>query len=123
MIGTVVIESFSADASIVAPGSAVTLSWEVGEFDTLEINNGVGDVAPQTNGGAGSVLYPGGGGASDSAEPARIPQEAVFAARGEIARIQVSDAVERYIADLVYATRTPEKYSEDLDRWIPESCF
>ena len=24
----------------------------------------------------------------------------------------------RYMADLVYATRTPEKYSEDLARWI-----
>ena len=24
----------------------------------------------------------------------------------------------RYMADLVYATRTPEKYSTDLDRWI-----
>ena len=30
----------------------------------------------------------------------------------------VSDAVERYMADLVYATRIPGKYSEDLDRWI-----
>ena len=26
--------------------------------------------------------------------------------------------MKRYIADLVYATRTPEKYSADLDRWI-----
>ena len=24
----------------------------------------------------------------------------------------------RYMADLVYATRTPAKYSEELDRWI-----
>ena len=49
---------------------------------------------------------------------ARIPQDAVFGARKEIGQIHVSDAVERYMADLVYATRTPEKYSEDLDRWI-----
>ncbi len=48
----------------------------------------------------------------------RIPQEAVFAARREIGKIHVSDAVQRYMADLVYATRTPDKYSEDLDRWI-----
>jgi MoxR-like ATPase len=51
-------------------------------------------------------------------KPARISQEAVFAARKEIAAIHVSDAVQRYMADLVYATRTPDKYSEDLDRWI-----
>ncbi len=49
---------------------------------------------------------------------ARIPQDAVFGARKEIGQIHVSDAVERYMADLVYATRTPEKYSEDLNRWI-----
>ena len=42
----------------------------------------------------------------------------MFAARREIGRIQVSDAIKRYMADLVYATRTPAKYSEDLDRWI-----
>ena len=52
------------------------------------------------------------------ATPARIPQEAVFAAREEIGQIHVSEAMERYMADLVYATRTPDKYAEDLDRWI-----
>ncbi len=30
----------------------------------------------------------------------------------------VADAMERYMADLVYATRTPGVYSEDLARWI-----
>jgi MoxR-like ATPase len=48
----------------------------------------------------------------------RIPQEAVFTARSEIGQVHVAEAMERYIADLVYATRTPEKYSADLDRWI-----
>ncbi|MEL7046047.1 MAG: MoxR family ATPase [Pseudomonadota bacterium] len=51
-------------------------------------------------------------------EPARVPQQAVFDARKEIAAVNVAAAVQRYIADLVYATRTPEKYSEDLHRWI-----
>ena len=55
---------------------------------------------------------------SGQAEPERISQDAIFAARIEIADIHVSDAMKRYIADLVYATRTPEKYSEDLARWI-----
>jgi len=48
----------------------------------------------------------------------RIPQQAVFDARREIGTVQVSAAMGRYMADLVYATRTPEKYSEDLARWI-----
>ena len=50
--------------------------------------------------------------------PERIPQQAVFDARREIGQVHVSGAVARYMADLVYATRTPEKYSEDLARWI-----
>jgi MoxR-like ATPase len=48
----------------------------------------------------------------------RIPQQAVFDARREIGQVQVSDAIGRYMADLVYASRTPEKYSLDLARWI-----
>jgi MoxR-like ATPase len=48
----------------------------------------------------------------------RIPQHAVFDARREIGQVHVSAAIGRYMADLVYATRTPEKYSEDLARWI-----
>jgi MoxR-like ATPase len=51
-------------------------------------------------------------------EPERIPQQAVFDARREIGQVHVSDAIGRYMADLVYATRTPEKYSENLARWI-----
>jgi MoxR-like ATPase len=57
-------------------------------------------------------------GPTSKAESGRIPQSAVFEARAEIAAVQVSDSMKRYIADLVYATRTPEKYSPDLDRWI-----
>lgn len=53
-----------------------------------------------------------------AATPLSIPQSAIFDARGEIAQIHVSDAMERYMADLVYATRTPAALSEDLARWI-----
>ncbi|MEP3280460.1 MAG: MoxR family ATPase [Stappiaceae bacterium] len=49
---------------------------------------------------------------------APVSQDVVFSARREIAAIHVSPAMERYMADLVYATRTPENYSEDLARWI-----
>ena len=51
-------------------------------------------------------------------KPAAIPQDAVFAARDEIGQVHVSDAIERYMADLVYATRTPAALSDDLARWI-----
>ena len=53
-----------------------------------------------------------------STRPEKLSQEVIFDARREIAAVKVSDAVERYMADLVYATRIPDKYSEDLDRWI-----
>ncbi|WP_119168159.1 AAA family ATPase [Algihabitans albus] len=49
---------------------------------------------------------------------APISQQAVFAARREIAEIHVAEAMELYMANLVYATRKPEAYSEDLARWI-----
>lgn len=51
-------------------------------------------------------------------EDPAIAQSAIFAARAEIAGIHVSEAIARYMADLVYATRTPEAYSEGLGRWI-----
>jgi len=60
----------------------------------------------------------GGPGDTGQQEVERTPQQAVFDARKEIGRVHVSDAIQRYMADLVYATRTPEKYSKDLDRWI-----
>jgi MoxR-like ATPase len=53
-----------------------------------------------------------------AAKPQAVPQDAVFAARKEIVQLHVSDAIKQYIVDLVYATRTPEKYGADLARWI-----
>jgi MoxR-like ATPase len=49
---------------------------------------------------------------------APISQDAIFEARREIVGIYVSEAMERYIADLVNATRAPEEFGEDLRRWI-----
>jgi MoxR-like ATPase len=51
-------------------------------------------------------------------KPAPIPQQVVFDARTEIGAVTVSDAMDRYMADLVYGTRTPKALSEDLARWI-----
>jgi MoxR-like ATPase len=49
---------------------------------------------------------------------APVPQQAVFDARKAIHLVQVAPAVEKYIVDLVFATRYPEKYSQDLRKWI-----
>ncbi|MFK7762497.1 MAG: AAA family ATPase [Roseobacter sp.] len=51
-------------------------------------------------------------------KPAPIPQQSIFDARREIVGIHVSEAMERYIADLVNATRFPDGYGDDLKRWI-----
>ncbi|MFV8782126.1 AAA family ATPase [Microbulbifer sp. SA54] len=47
-----------------------------------------------------------------------IPQQSIFDARREIASIHVSDAMVRYMADLVDATRRPADISDNLARWI-----
>ncbi|MBT8051279.1 MAG: MoxR family ATPase [Gammaproteobacteria bacterium] len=47
-----------------------------------------------------------------------IAQDVVFAAREEIHRVAVSEAVEKYVVDLVFATRYPGRYDEKLESWI-----
>ena len=42
----------------------------------------------------------------------------VAAAQSEISKINVSKAIAGYIVELVQATRHPERYGEDLQRWI-----
>ena len=49
-----------------------------------------------------------------SEEEIKISQSTIFEAREEIQAISSSDAVKRYIVDLVFATRYPSKYSEEL---------
>jgi MoxR-like ATPase len=51
-------------------------------------------------------------------EPSPVPQQAILDARGEIDGIFVSDAAQRYIVDLIYATRFPNRYKEPLSKWI-----
>ncbi len=48
----------------------------------------------------------------------RISQQVIFDAREKILNITMADAVEKYIVSLIYATRYPEKYSEELKKWI-----
>jgi MoxR-like ATPase len=55
---------------------------------------------------------------TDQAEPATVPQQAIFDARREIDGVFVSDAAQRYIVDLIFATRFPSRYKEPLSGWI-----
>ena len=57
-------------------------------------------------------------GGGKKAEPVVIPQEVVFKAREEIDAVYIGENVEQYIIDLIFATRTPEPYSEELKKWI-----
>ena len=55
---------------------------------------------------------------SHAAEPAAVPQQAIFDARAEIDNIFVSDLAQKYMVDLIYATRFPDRYGEPLEKWI-----
>jgi len=53
--------------------------------------------------------------------PARgetMTQADIFAARQETLNLHLSDAVEKYIVQLVMATRNPAQYGEDIANWI-----
>lgn len=47
-----------------------------------------------------------------------LTQSTVFAAREEVQRLHLSDAVEQYIVQMTMATRSPANYGADLARWI-----
>jgi MoxR-like ATPase len=47
-----------------------------------------------------------------------VSQQVVFDARKEINQIQVSEVIEKYMVDLVFASRYPERYDEKLASWI-----
>jgi MoxR-like ATPase len=56
--------------------------------------------------------------AGSAAKADAIAQQVVFDARAEIHRVAVAEAVERYIVALLSATRHPEQFGKDLQRWI-----
>ncbi|MGL1889474.1 MAG: MoxR family ATPase [Reichenbachiella sp.] len=47
-----------------------------------------------------------------------LAQEIIFDARKAINEVTTSENMERYIVDLISASRYPEKYSEELAKWI-----
>ena len=57
-----------------------------------------------------------GGGKSEKKE--KLSPQVIFDARKEISQVKISEAMEKYIVDLISATRFPKKYSEELDGWL-----
>jgi len=52
------------------------------------------------------------------AESEKLAPEIIFKAREEIAEVTISENMERYIVDIISATRNPKKYGEELDSWM-----
>jgi len=53
-----------------------------------------------------------------AAPPPPLDQELIFAARKEVHAVHVAESAERYIVDLVLATRNPQQLDGELARWI-----
>jgi hypothetical protein len=51
-------------------------------------------------------------------EKVTIAQQHIFDARSQIHAVHVSDAIEKYVLDLVTATRDPGRYGDDLKKWV-----
>jgi MoxR-like ATPase len=58
------------------------------------------------------------GGAAAGGDAGPIAQQVIFDARAEIHSVSVGDTMEKYMVDLVFATRYPSRYGEELARWI-----
>ena len=57
--------------------------------------------------------------AGGAAKPeAQISQDTILAARQAVMQLHTAEAVDEYLVQLVLATRTPEKYGDDLAGWI-----
>lgn len=51
-------------------------------------------------------------------ENEKLKPEIVFEARKQINEVKISENMEKYIVDIISATRYPSRYAEDLDKWI-----
>ena len=51
-------------------------------------------------------------------EQALTTQQTIFDARAEIQAVRVAEGIDRYIIDLVHATRNAGEYDEELGRWL-----
>lgn len=50
--------------------------------------------------------------------PPNLTQEYIFKARKSVLEIHLDESLERYLVELIIATRQPQKYSEQLASWI-----
>jgi len=48
----------------------------------------------------------------------KITAEDIFAARNEVLKTYMSPEIERYLVEIIAATRTPERYSDELARLL-----
>lgn len=55
---------------------------------------------------------------SNASLPTPLAQESIFEARKQVLAIHVAEAAERYIVDLVMATRHPDELGGNLSKWI-----
>jgi MoxR-like ATPase len=55
---------------------------------------------------------------SEKSASANISVQEIFAARKEVLNIYMSPEIERYLVEIITATRTPERYSDELARLL-----
>lgn len=51
-------------------------------------------------------------------DEAKIPQQAVLDARAEVLKVFVSEPLEKYLVTLIATTRRPDKFGDDLKKWV-----
>ena len=54
----------------------------------------------------------------ETLKPTPMPTATLFAARQQTLTLHMEDSVERYLVELIIATRQPEKYSSELAQWL-----
>jgi len=57
-------------------------------------------------------------GAAIPPPPARLSQRVLFEARDEVLDLHLAENLEEYLLQIVLATRAPERYGDDLARWV-----
>jgi len=51
-------------------------------------------------------------------ETKKLSPQVIFDARDEIAKVKISENMEKYIVDIISATRYPGKYNEEIEKWL-----
>ncbi len=96
---------------------------ETAEGDVIRLVRGEEappEAAPAPAPASGQLAGQGGAPATGARAAAaeKVAQQVIFEARSAIHGITVSEAVEKYIVALVFATRYPDRYDPALAKWI-----